>query len=453
MICKYCNAFIDDNSMFCASCGQKVEAEPAAAPVFSSAFHHAGSLDGSSSGIGAPVVEKKPAAPQEDGGLRFSSSFNRPRGISDKNIEDVPRKNSTQFDATKDSCAYISPKDISKRGVPDKISAPDDNAFTVDYSSNKKRTKKRRRWIPISVAICLLMVIIIIITFLTGDRTADRKTETQIINDLIAYELYSADTVYDSLSVSKRQTQEENLTDTVYVTIRSHTDYVQKVESFILVYNLYDSGWILDSVQQDWDGENNTIPLTGPGESFVDSLFEEYNSQHTDLRRDPPYEHWVITDSEVDLSNMTAYYIVEAKRELPLWDTYEEIRISCFFDNVWYSGNTIEEGIEKIDIDRTKLIGTYQNDEGYLEIIDVDNENNTITLLCYKKSVWGGDILDWSGTFPFDLGYGDDASYYRTMIICHLDTIWNLDIYPYSIYIDCETSASQILCFYDYEQQ
>lgn len=79
MICKNCNADISDSSIFCPSCGQKVEAAPAAAPApaFSSAFHHAGSLDGSDSGIGAPVVEKKPAAPQEDGGLRFSSSFKR----------------------------------------------------------------------------------------------------------------------------------------------------------------------------------------------------------------------------------------------------------------------------------------------------------------------------------------------------------------------------------------
>ena len=61
------------------SCGQKVEAEPvvAPAPTFSSAFRQAGSLDGSDSGMGAPVVERKPAAPQEDTGLRFSSSFKR----------------------------------------------------------------------------------------------------------------------------------------------------------------------------------------------------------------------------------------------------------------------------------------------------------------------------------------------------------------------------------------
>jgi len=82
MICKNCNAKIPDDSMFCPSCGQKVEAEPVAAPAptFSSAFRQAGSLDGSDSGMGAPVVERKPAAPQEDTGLRFSSSFKRAAG-------------------------------------------------------------------------------------------------------------------------------------------------------------------------------------------------------------------------------------------------------------------------------------------------------------------------------------------------------------------------------------
>lgn len=79
MICKNCKASIPDDSMFCPSCGQKVEAEAvvAPAPTFSSAFRQAGSLDGSDSGMGAPVVERKPAAPQEDTGLRFSSSFKR----------------------------------------------------------------------------------------------------------------------------------------------------------------------------------------------------------------------------------------------------------------------------------------------------------------------------------------------------------------------------------------
>lgn len=79
MVCKNCKASIPDDSMFCPSCGQKVEAEPVVtpAPTFSSAFRQAGSLDGSDSGMGAPVVERKPVAPQEDTGLRFSSSFKR----------------------------------------------------------------------------------------------------------------------------------------------------------------------------------------------------------------------------------------------------------------------------------------------------------------------------------------------------------------------------------------
>ena len=77
MVCKNCKASIPDDSIFCPFCGQKVEAEPvvASAPTFSSAFRQAGSLDGSDSGTGAPVVERKPAATQEDTGLRFSSSF------------------------------------------------------------------------------------------------------------------------------------------------------------------------------------------------------------------------------------------------------------------------------------------------------------------------------------------------------------------------------------------
>lgn len=60
---------MEDNSIFCPSCGQKVGAEPvtATAPPFGSAFRPAGSLGGCDSGLSAPVVDQKPAeyfAPQ-----------------------------------------------------------------------------------------------------------------------------------------------------------------------------------------------------------------------------------------------------------------------------------------------------------------------------------------------------------------------------------------------------
>ena len=91
MICKNCKASIPDDSMFCPSCGQKVEAESVVtpAPTFSSAFRQAGSLDDGDSGIGAPVVESKPIPPREESGLRFSPSFKRPGGLT---AEDSPEK-------------------------------------------------------------------------------------------------------------------------------------------------------------------------------------------------------------------------------------------------------------------------------------------------------------------------------------------------------------------------
>lgn len=83
MICKHCKATIPEESSFCRYCGQKVEAEPVAAPapVFSSAFRHAGSLDGDAFDMGAPVEEKMPAAPKEEPELRFSASFKRAGSI------------------------------------------------------------------------------------------------------------------------------------------------------------------------------------------------------------------------------------------------------------------------------------------------------------------------------------------------------------------------------------
>lgn len=77
MICKNCKTTIPDDSIVCPLCGQKVEAKPLDRPIISTAFHRAGSLDGSDSGMSAPVVEKKPPPPQEDTGLRISPNLKR----------------------------------------------------------------------------------------------------------------------------------------------------------------------------------------------------------------------------------------------------------------------------------------------------------------------------------------------------------------------------------------
>lgn len=129
MICKNCNAFIDNNSIFCPSCGRKVESDPvtASASTFSSAFRPAGSLDGSDSGIGVPVVEKKPAAAQADGGLRFSSSYKReassssPYGSRSVHTE-APGAAAPVYNAPYNANMY---GDVSNRSIPDQnINAP-----------------------------------------------------------------------------------------------------------------------------------------------------------------------------------------------------------------------------------------------------------------------------------------------------------------------------------------
>lgn len=93
MICKYCNAQIADDYMFCSSCGRKVEVKPVAAPAptGSSAFRQAGNIDGSDSEIGVPVAQRISAPPNEDTGLRFSSSFKRKSEPSAVHISPVEK--------------------------------------------------------------------------------------------------------------------------------------------------------------------------------------------------------------------------------------------------------------------------------------------------------------------------------------------------------------------------
>lgn len=453
MICKICGKSIHDDSVFCPSCGQKVEDQPVIGtptPNFSSAFRQAGSLDGDSSQRSVHIMEKKSITPGNKLDGKFSCGFNCPGDLSDDKPKEKTRTENTQWNTQNHSDMGFS--DVKEQRSIDGGFMSESDTLFVGNNSGKKLLQSYKRWIPLATAIGILAIIVVFIVVLSGSKTVKIRTEDQIIADLIAYELYSHDTIYDGLTISKRQTQDEKMVDTVYVTVESHTDHIRQVQSFILVYNLYDQGWILDSVEYDWQGENSIVPLKGPGEAFVDILFSEYNAIHTRQSYDPPYARWEITDYQEDLANMTANYTVEARREFPLWNTSEQIQISCYFGSEWNFGNSIEEGIESIEVDRTKLIGTYSNDEGYLEISAIDEENRTMTVYCCRKSVWSGKLYEWSGTFDYDVRTGDTTPYCSAMIKCELDSIWSLHIYPYSIYVDSATSASSILCFYEYEQ-
>ena len=181
MVCKNCKASIPDDSMFCPSCGQKVEAEPVVtpAPTFSSAFRQAGSLDDSDSGMGAPVVERKPAAPQEDTGLRFSSSFKRADSVPA--VDPVAAPVTPQWD----NVTYSEPKVTNNTNRCPHCGGPLDpdavfcnncgkklSASLSEKAAKKftgiKAPKLPKKGIIAAAGVALLLVIVLIVGFATN---------------------------------------------------------------------------------------------------------------------------------------------------------------------------------------------------------------------------------------------------------------------------------------------
>ncbi|MBE6932607.1 MAG: hypothetical protein E7464_04400 [Ruminococcaceae bacterium] len=276
----------------------------------------------------------------------------------------------------------------------------------------------------------------------SDNHSQNCKTEEQIIEDFKMKETLPPGEVLDNVEIVKRQTREEEMTDKVYLCATSHTDVYSVVASYILTYNLYNEGWILDSVEPDWEGENYSFAHTGPDESLVDSLFEEYNAHEYRGINSPPYSSWEIVEEIFDQETQEACIVVQASREMPLWKTNERIEIYCtFFDVAWSAYHDLEDSVVSVEFDRSALVNSY-NGSGYLgsgefflEISNVDDENNTITLYCRHERGSYDDIV-WSGTFDMVVRSDNPAYKGTSVFTVELDDLgWNLSVGPASIFI------------------
>ena len=130
------------------------------------------------------------------------------------------------------------------------------------------------------------------------------KDLPEIQADLESKKKFGDNAIIDDLTIIKRQTQVENLIDTVFVTAEAHDENVKYVSSMKLSYGLYNEGWILDGIECYSEGENRAEPLKGPDVSIVDAYFESYNASLEPLlfKSIPPYSIWYTDDQNVDLA-------------------------------------------------------------------------------------------------------------------------------------------------------
>lgn len=165
-------------------------------------------------------------------------------------------------------------------------------------------------------------------------RTPRVKNENEMIQDMAAFPswCHGEDLPITDVSVIKRQTNEQNMSDTVYVTMTSENEDVRCTVGYILYYNLYDKGWLLDAVDEYPDGGWEAVPLHGVSDDVIESLMESYiTSGQFDsmevLGKEEDLEHgWVSVRFSAVKDHLYGTEYVEIEQG---WEFYESSLSFC----------------------------------------------------------------------------------------------------------------------------
>jgi len=104
------------------------------------------------------------------------------------------------------------------------------------------------------------------------------KSEKDVAEDLQADSRFfpAAEIQITDFTISKRQTATENRRDTVWITVTASNVDVSCELSYIMTYNLYNSGWLLDDVERDYEGKWEVNPLHGIDEDTINGSIATY---------------------------------------------------------------------------------------------------------------------------------------------------------------------------------
>lgn len=152
-----------------------------------------------------------------------------------------------------------------------------------------------------------LLGLLIVLMFSLCGCGEKPKTEEEIPAELQVHpDFWNVQEVaIEEFTVIKRQTDEKNKTDKVYVEVTAGNDKVECHLGYCLNYGLYDSGWILDSVSDFSDVEKKIIPKQGPSEE--------------DAKKYLPEEGYTVKSiGEADLAAGTCVVEYEKVTEYPL---------------------------------------------------------------------------------------------------------------------------------------
>lgn len=169
--------------------------------------------------------------------------------------------------------------------------------------------------------------------------TTEPKNESDMITDLQNNATFysNLDAKIQELEIIKRQTNEDDKTDYVYVSVRATNEYIECNRTYKLDYTLYNEGWILDYVTPYEADRWDIAPLKGPDMWLGESAMYGYDN-YTYLREDLDLENKSCT---MYFSTVTQHTYAELEEEIAVffifndsWEEWESVSVYAVEESI-----------------------------------------------------------------------------------------------------------------------
>lgn len=209
-----------------------------------------------------------------------------------------------------------------------------------------------------------------------AEKTAD---EAQLRADLYnsdAFSKYANDRNMEitDFEIVKRQTDEAQKVDAVWIRANAASEEVEAEMYYVMTYNLYNDGWLLESVEDDEIDSWCFAPLQGVSDDVIANDLQYFSN----------YE---ILNNELDLEQGRQTITFTYKESHLYCDTTSTEQLIYEFGNMYYDFGTAhagEWGSSFVTLDNStvwnlqKICGTYR-----------DSKGNTVTISDFDESTTG----------------------------------------------------------------
>lgn len=186
-----------------------------------------------------------------------------------------------------------------------------------------------KKYGPDQIKKCLWLLVLLIFLIALAGCSPSAKSEKEIVDDLqenSAFFSTGGELTITGYDVTKRRTDADNFADIVYLDIYAENDDIDCILSYIMHYELYNDGWILESVERDYEGQWSIVPLHGMTDTELQEKLDYYISEGR-------YDTIEVAERETDLTEYgceETVYLLATKEHLYGTETFQVVQTWYF---------------------------------------------------------------------------------------------------------------------------